>query len=273
MKVDLHTHTNLSDGRLSPAQLIDFARSRSVDMLALTDHDTDKAHSLLPEYIPPDIKIIYGIEFSCQWQGIGIHVLGYGMQPTHPELVTALAFQHQIRRRRSHSICQRLGKLGISGLDEWLEGFDCEAWVGRPQIARYLVAQGHAKDINRAFKLYLGAGKVGDVRHLWADLSTVVKWITTAGGVAVLAHPARYKMTNAKLRRLLVDFRSAGGAGLEVVSGRQLDTLTHHLHTLARDYGLYVSVGSDMHHPDQSWTDPAHLPILNTVSRPIWELF
>jgi len=250
MIIDFHTHSHASDGALSPAELIDQAIAAGVCQFAITDHDTvagyREALDERPE-LPPGFRLVPGVELSCVWSNMTIHVVGLNLDVDHPVLLAAMERLDAARRERAEIIAQKLDKIGIAGA---LDGALAEAGVsqvGRPHFASWMIAAGHVKDANQAFDKYLGAGKLGDVKTCWPELEEVVEWITAAGGTAILAHPLKYKMTRMKLRRLLTAFQGAGGEGLEVYSGRQTPDQTIDLCKLADDFGLVVSAGSDFH--------------------------
>lgn len=249
MIIDFHTHSHASDGALAPAALLAEALAAGVQQFAITDHDTVAGYRELLEnaVIPDHVHLVAGAELSCVWSNVTIHVVGLGIDVDHPALVQGLAQLDKARVERAAIIAQRLEKLGMAGA---LEGARAEAGVsqiGRPHFAAWMLEQGHVKDANTAFDKYLGAGKPGDVKTCWPTLGEVTGWITAAGGVAVLAHPLKYRMTRSKLRRCIVDFMKAGGTGLEVWSGRQAPEQTRDLCQLALEYGLAASAGSDFH--------------------------
>lgn len=267
MHYDLHTHTTASDGDLSPAALVARAAERGVTQLAITDHDTVAAYSSLPA--ATGIGIVPGIELSTRWRKIGVHVLGLGIAPDDAGLAAGVTAQLSARRRRAERIAERLVRAGLPDLLPAAErhGGDC---IGRPHFAQALVDGGHVSDTRHAFRRYLGAGKAGDVKSEWAPLAEVIAWIAGAGGVAVLAHPAHYRLTRTKLRELVADFRAAGGRGLEVVSGRQQDAVTRHLAELAVDTEMLASCGSDFHRPDRHLADVGGCAPLPAGLRPVW---
>lgn len=254
MVVDLHTHTTASDGSLSPLELVSRAREKGVTLLSVTDHDTVDAYQELRDVDLPGIQLVPGIELSCQWSGVNIHVLGLGIDPDDAGLTEQLQRQRQRRSERAELIAQRLEKLGIkdcyAGASRLAEG----RAIGRPDFARYMVEAGYVDSMNAAFDKYLGAGKAGDVKAVWPELAEVVEWINSAGGIAVLAHPMQYKMTNAKLRRLLDAFCECGGGGLEVANGRPPLVEQRYLRQLCKEYGLEASIGSDFHQPN-NWLE------------------
>ena len=250
MLVDFHTHSTASDGALSPGDLLVRARSAGLGMLAITDHDTVAGHVAAAGELGRDVEflqLIPGVEFSCRWSGITVHIVGLGMDCNHPAMREALEVLDLARRERGVTIARRLGELGFPGA---LEGALAEAGasqLGRPHFSAWLVEQGHVRDHNEAFDKYLGQGKRGDVKAYWPELHQVVSWIVAAGGVAVLAHPLKYRCTRMKLRRLALAFREAGGQALEIISGRQTLDQTVGLRRFAGELELEVSIGSDFH--------------------------
>jgi predicted metal-dependent phosphoesterase TrpH len=271
---DLHTHSNASDGILSPPALVSRARQRGVTHLALTDHDT--VHGLQSAREQAEIEgitLIDGIEFSCLWAGRGIHVVGLNVDITCTDLREAIAAQLEARDIRAEEIGKRLEKAGVPEPLQGARRIAGDAVLGRPHFARYLVEQGFANNINGAFKQYLGAGKPGDVKHRWPDIASMATAIRGAGGVPVLAHPAKYELTRTKLRELLVAFKEAGGLAIEVVSGQQAVNETESLAGIAAQFDLYASCGSDFHVPDQPWQELGSFTPLPRICRPVWQLW
>jgi len=267
---DLHSHTTASDGSLDPDSLIAYAAECGVDVLAITDHDTLDAFERV-DGSASGTRLLTGVELSTTWNRIGIHVVGLDIDPRDRMLCDGVKQQKAGRIERARTIAERLQKLGIPvPLDDVLE-IAGDACVGRPHFAEHLVATGICRDTKTAFRKYLGAGKVGDVRQGWAALTDVVQWITSAGGTAVLAHPVKYGLTKSKTRALAMDFRSAGGHAIEVVCGTQSETTTNHLARLATELGLAASCGSDFHAPGFAWSRPGGFPPLPAGVRPVWE--
>ena len=266
---DLHSHTRASDGSLEPAALLVHAAECGVDALAITDHDTLAAFERI-DHSAAGPRLIPGIEFSTTWRNCGVHIVGLNIDPACSKLRAGVASQQQSRSERAHLIARRLRSRGLPEmLDDVLEIAGGDP-VGRPHFADYLVRIGIAKDIKQAFRKYLGPGKPGDVRQCWASLPDVVRWIVMAGGTAVLAHPAKYRLTKTKLRALVADFRSAGGTAIEVVCGPQAPNTTVHLAQLSRDFGLAASCGSDFHHGGNRWSRPGGFPPLPDDVQPVW---
>jgi len=268
---DLHCHTNCSDGLLTPTELVSRAVKMGVHTLAITDHDTVTAYQQinLEENLP--IKIIPGVEFSSYWQKINVHVLGLNVQLDSPALKAGVAFQNAARLQRAALIADKLDQLGFKGSLVGANSIANNGNVGRPHFAQYLVNIGAVTDINQAFKKFLGSGKPGDIKSFWADLPQIISWIKEAGGIAVLAHPAKYKLTRTKLKNLLNDFIQAGGEGMEVISGNQNPAITKDLANLCVEKKLFASCGSDFHQPGQPWAELGHIPQLPLVCSPVWE--
>lgn len=274
MLIDFHTHTTASDGALRPAELVDRALAGGLRLLAVTDHDTVAGHQAAAEYYTQkdgDLRLVPGIEFSCRWSGTTVHILGLGIDCHHPAMAEGLAVLEQARRDRAGRIADRLAARGYDGALAGALAEAGESQLGRPHFAAWMVARGHVADHNEAFDRYLGQGKTGDVKAFWPELATVVQWVTAAGGVAVIAHPLKYRFTRMKLRRLVVDFVAAGGAAIEIFSGQQSPDQSARLRRLATEFDLEVSVGSDFHR-DGPYMAPlgVELPQLRGL-RGIWE--
>lgn len=271
MIFDLHSHSNFSDGALAPDELVARAKARGVTALALTDHDTiaglEIAHKAA---LNQGIDFIPGIEFSSQWGKGGVHIVGLGIDPAAPALTTAIAAQATSRERRSEAIAQRLARCGFPGALAGAQALAGDGTLGRPHFAQYLVNLGAVKSINAAFKKYLGTGKPADVKYQWPAMAEVIHWIHGAGGIAVLAHPAKYELTRMKLCALVDDFASAGGDGLEVISGQQTAAVTQDLAKIANNRTLYASCGSDFHAPDHPWQELGGFGELPPGTRPVW---
>lgn len=269
LKADLHTHTTASDGVLTPAELVRRAAEQGVELLAITDHDTVAAYEGLE--VPAGLTLLSGVELSCQWHGINIHVVGLGFTLAADAMREALARQSRARDERAEIIAARLHKLGFSGALEGARRHAGGAEIGRPHFAAFLVEAGHVPDVERAFNRYLGAGKPGDVKALWPELPEAVGWIRAAGGVAVLAHPLHYKMTNTKLRRLVDDFRAAGGQAIEMAAVGAPSSQNDMLISIARARDMALSTGSDFHRPAFGVELGLARPVPNG-STPVWSL-
>jgi predicted metal-dependent phosphoesterase TrpH len=271
MILDLHTHSNASDGQLAPQELLQRAAEYGVDVIAITDHDNVDGSVAAAGHIPDGLTLIPGIEFSTVWRKIGIHVVGLNIDLAAPALLAGIASQQLAREERTRRIAERLDKLGLKNTYAGAKKMAGNATVGRPHFARFLVESGQIKDIPEAFRRYLGRGKPGDIHNVWAPLDDIISWIRQAGGTAVLAHPGRYKLTNLKLEELTRDFATAGGQAIEVISGKQDAGLTRRFGKLANRYELLASCGSDFHQIGQHWAELGSIGPLPVDARPVWE--
>ena len=277
MIVDLHCHTTASDGALNPTELITRAVDRGVDILAIADHDTVKgiaeAQVSVANFCSNSqaIKLVSGIEISSRWeQKIDVHIVGLGFDPKNVQLLERLSRQEQTRLLRAEKIITKLDKLGFEGAKSWLveQGITTP---GRPHFAKFLIHIGAVKNEATAFKKYLAMGKPAYVATNWCSVEEAIAWISDAGGVAVLAHPGKYKMTHAKLRRLGDCFAQAGGHAIEVVSGMSQRDEVNRLAKLANDLALKASVGSDFHRPGQAWQELGKTSPLPSICNALWE--
>jgi predicted metal-dependent phosphoesterase TrpH len=272
--IDFHTHTSASDGALAPRELLARALAREIKVIAITDHDTVAGYEAAAAYHTASaggMRLVSGVELSCQWSGTTIHILGLGIDCEHPALREALLTLDTARRERAEVIAARLAARGFVGALQGALIHAGESQLGRPHFAAWMVEQGHVKDQNQAFDVYLGQGKIGDVKAFWPQLAEVTGWIVAAGGIAVIAHPVKYRFTGMKLRRLVLDFVAAGGRAIEVLSGYQPKDQVDHLIRLAKEFDLEVSAGSDFHR------DASYGAMLGVESSPfeglsgIWE--
>lgn len=274
MKVDLHCHSTFSDGLFSVEELINTAAENKVTMLSITDHDISCLRASDFDLAKAKgIQLIPGVEFSSQWSGASIHVVGLAVDVNTLVFQQALKIQHENRVNRAREIAAKLEKKGLHGAFEGATILAGDGQIGRPHFARYLAETNQVKDVSQAFKKYLGAGKVGDINAIWPSLETVVGWIHEAKGVAVLAHPARYKFSLSKLRCLCDDFKKTGGQALEVVSGNQPTKRAASLVGLCNEFQFYASCGSDFHGPVSKWSDIGKMPPFPKECQPVWELF
>jgi len=274
IQYDLHTHSTASDGTLPPAELVQAAAAAGVDVMALTDHDTlaglDEARQMAEQQ---GVRLIPGVEISVTWQGATVHILGLNVNSECEALQQGLVGLREYRNWRAEEIGRRLDKKGIGGAFEAACALSTGKLVSRTHFARFLVAEGYARDVREVFRKYLVQGKPGHVPGKWAALEDAVGWIVQAQGTAVIAHPARYNMTRNKLRKLIAAFKEAGGRGLEVVSGSHSkdEYLTMARH--AKDFGLLSSMGSDFHDPKTPWIALGKLPPLPMGCNPVWRDF
>ena len=271
-RYDLHAHTTASDGSLSPAELVQHAKLCETNVLAVTDHDiTSGIHEAQQVGRDVGVCIVPGIEISVTWSAQTIHIVGLHIDPDDSQLLQGLEELQAFRRWRAEEIGRRLEKAGINGAYEGACRFANGKIISRTHFARFLVEQGCARDTRQVFTRYLVNNKPGYVPGRWATLAQALSWIHAAGGMAVLAHPARYRMTATKLRQLIGEFRELGGIALEVVSGSHSSDDMQHFAKLSRQMNLYASRGSDYHGPEQSYADPRRLPFLPASCQPLWE--
>jgi predicted metal-dependent phosphoesterase TrpH len=269
---DLHTHTFYSDGALSPAELVARAAANGVQVLALTDHDvTDGVPEADAAAQQAGITLVPGVEISVTWNAQVVHIVGLNIDTANAALQAGLVRLREFRAWRAEEIGRRLDKAGIPGAIEGARARAQRGLVSRTHFAQFLVAAGHAADVRSVFKKYLVHGKPGHVPGQWAALDEAIGWIRAAGGQAVLAHPARYKITATRLQKLLGEFRDAGGAAIEVVSGSHSRDDMFRFAQLASRYGLLASSGSDFHGPQNYYMDLGPMPPLPEGCIPVWQ--
>ena len=272
MKVyDLHTHSTSSDGVLAPAALVARARAKGVDTLGLTDHDTlggiaDARAAAVAE----GIRLVAGVEISVSWQGHLFHIVGLDTDACDSTLLEGL---EALRHRRDDRAVQMARQLEAVGIPTPLEGarrYQTTRILSRTHFARYLVEIGVADAVDAAFDGFLNPGTPGHVPMQWATLAEAVGWIRGAGGAAVIAHPARYRISDAQWRQFLDDFVACGGTGIEVVcsnlDSRDIDRFAR----VASKFGLLASVGSDFHSPNSN-RELGVLAPLPVDLTPIWD--
>jgi predicted metal-dependent phosphoesterase TrpH len=272
MIFDLHAHTTFSDGALTPPELLQRAIESPVDVLAITDHDTVDAFNNLGSAVK-GLSLVPGIEFSTRWESTGIHVLGLNIDLDSDAIKAGADYQTGARLDRARRISANLEKIGVDDAFAGAMALSAGSYIGRPHFAQHLVGIGKVKSIEVAFKKYLGDGKAGDVRQHWAELPQIIQWIRDANGIPVLAHPLKYKLTRSKLKRLLDDFLSEGGRGMEVVSGQQTPQQTSEMARLCEQKNLLASCGSDFHAPGNQWGELGVFTSLPDYVTPVWEQF
>ncbi len=271
-RYDLHSHSTYSDGLLSPDAVVRRAALRGVDVFALTDHD-ETAGLAEAQAAAQDagITLIPGAELSVSWESHTVHVIALRIDAANATLEAGLASIRSGRDARARRIAAGLAEVGISDAYDGARKYvTSDRLISRTHFARYLVEAGHARDTKDVFKRFLTPGKPGYVKHVWATLSEAVGWIHVAGGDAIIAHPGRYKVSPTGMRRLLGEFRDAGGDGIEVLSPSHTSAQFAEYATLARVYGLAASCGCDYHGPGESWMDLGDLPEMPAGVTPIW---
>ncbi len=274
LNADLHCHSVVSDGTLTPELLAERARKRGVELWALTDHDEiggqQRAAAAAREH---GMGYLTGTEISVTFAGETVHIVGLGFDPDHVALRQGLQETRGGRAQRAQEMAQGLAQVGISGAYEGaLQFVGNPDLISRTHFARFLVETGVCKDTNEVFRKYLTEGKPGYVPHRWASLKNAVGWITAAGGVAVIAHPARYKFTPNEEYALFTEFKLHGGRAVEVITGSHSAQEAIKYAQMAQEFSLAASRGSDFHSPDESHTDLGTLPYLPGELTPVWEL-
>ena len=274
LNADLHCHSVVSDGTLTPEELAARAAANGVELWALTDHDeiggqqraaaAARAHG---------IRYLTGTEISVTFAGETVHIVGLGFDPDNPAMREGLGTTRGGRGARAMEMSDSLAQAGIKDAYQGaLKYVGNPELISRTHFARFLVETGVCKDTSEVFRKYLTEGKPGYVPHRWASLANAVQWISQAGGMAVIAHPARYRFTANEEYALFTEFKAHGGRAVEVVTGSHTAAEALQYAGTAREFGLAASRGSDFHSPDESHTDLGKLPYLPGELTPVWEL-
>ena len=275
VNADLHSHSTVSDGLLTPTEITRRAAELGVELYALTDHDDlGGLAEAAAEASRLQLPFVNGVEISVTWETNTLHILGLNIDPDNAVLNAGLATVRNGRTQRAQRMADDLARVGIrgalAGADKYVTN---KEMVGRSHFARFLAESGVVPDMKSAFKHYLVKGKPGYVPHEWASLTDAVQWIRGAGGIAVIAHPGRYKLGANPMRRLLGEFKELGGQGLEVVTGNHTPEQVRHYAGLAKNFGLAGSRGSDYHGPGESYALPGKLPPLPEGVKAVWEMW
>jgi predicted metal-dependent phosphoesterase TrpH len=274
LNADLHCHSVVSDGTLTPEELAARAAANGVELWSLTDHDeiggqqraaaAARAHGM---------KYLTGTEISVTFADETVHIVGLGFDANHPGMLRGLMETRGGRGARAHEMAGQLAQVGIPDAYKGaLRYVGNPALISRTHFARFLVETGVCKDTSEVFRKYLTEGNPGYVPHRWASLKAAIQWITSAGGMAVIAHPARYKFTANEEFALFSEFKTHGGRGVEVVTGSHTAAEYVKYAETAREFGLAASRGSDFHSPGESHTDLGQLPYLPGELTPVWEV-
>ena len=271
MNIDLHCHSNVSDGALAPAAVARLAAAKGVEVWALTDHDQLGGLAEAREAaLASGMRFVDGVEISVTWRGSTIHVVGLRIDPRNDTLAGGLARVRGGRIERAKRMAQELADAGIEGAFEGaLRHAENPSMVSRTHFARFLAQIGAVREMKDAFRKYLVPGKPGYVPHQWAELADAVGWIRGAGGQAVLAHPGRYDLSPAALDALLAEFRAAGGEAIEVVTGSHSPEQFRQFGAIAAQQNFAASRGSDFHGPEEG-AEFGSLPPLDPGLRPVW---
>lgn len=273
--VDLHCHSTASDGLLPPSDLARRALSNGVELLALTDHDNIDGLSDARAVVEAGgMQFVNGVEISIEWGGLQVHILGYAFDADCAALNAGLAGIRSGRIDRARRMGDALAVAGIDGAFAGAMRYaENPTLVSRAHFARYLVEIGVSKDVRSVFESYIVPGKPGYVEHQWVSLADAVGWIRSAGGVAAVAHPGRYKLSRNEMRQMLEEFKMLGGQGIEVVSGSHSADNVSLYGRLAREYSFLASCGSDFHGSGESYVDLGRVAALPAGLVPIWEAF
>ncbi|RST45012.1 3',5'-nucleoside bisphosphate phosphatase [Variovorax sp. DXTD-1] len=274
LNADLHCHSVVSDGTLTPEELAARAAANGVELWALTDHDeVGGQHRAAAAARANGLRYLTGTEISVTFANETVHIVGLGFDPDDAAMTQGLYDTRGGRGKRAQEMAEGLAKVGIHGAYEGALKF-----VGNPELisrthfARFLVEQGHCRDTPEVFRKYLTEGKPGYVPHRWASLKDAVQWITAAKGMAVIAHPGRYKFTANEEYALFLEFKAHGGQAIEVVTGSHTTAEYVEYADKALEFDFAASCGSDFHSPDESHCDLGKLPPLPGALTPVWEL-
>jgi len=273
LNADLHCHSTVSDGTLSPEDLAARASANGVQLWALTDHDeVGGQHRARAAAHVHGMSYLTGSEISVTFANQTVHIVGLGFDADNAALVQGLSDTRNGRERRARDMAADLERVGITGTFEGaLKYVGNPDLISRTHFARYMVEIGVCADPHEVFKKYLTEGKPGFVEHRWAKLADAVKWITEAGGIAVIAHPGRYNFTPNEEFALFTEFKNHGGQGVEVVTGSHTVPEYQKYADMAQEFDLLASRGSDFHSPGESHTDLGALPDLPGRVKPVWE--
>ena len=271
MKIDLHSHSFYSDGVLSPSEVVKLASQAGCELFSLTDHDTTEGSAEAKlEADKLNLSLINGVEISAFWRNMAIHILGLGIDINNDILQTGLEHNQKLRKERAEKIALSLWRSGIKDALEKTQSFSKTDMLTRTHFAQMLISEGYCKDMKAVFRRYLTGKKPGGVGVEWKGFDEVVHWIHAAGGKALIAHPLRYRMTNTKIKKLLIDFKGVLGDGLEVVTGTSTEEEVKLSNQWAKDYNLLASCGSDFHGWPNQRVQIGNLRDLPDPKKAIW---
>ena len=274
LNADLHCHSLISDGTLSPEALAQRARSNGVELWALTDHDeVGGQHRAMAAARAEGLPYLTGTEISVTFAGKTVHIVGLGFDPDSPVLSEGLQRTRSGRDLRAQEMAEQLARAGIPGAYEGaMKYVSNPSLISRTHFARHLVDSGVCQDTSEVFRRFLTEGKPGFVPHRWASLKDAVQWIVQSQGVAVIAHPGRYGYTPNEEYALFSEFKAHGGQAVEVVTGSHTTQEYVTYADMAKEFGLAASRGSDFHSPQESRIDLGQLPWLPGALQPVWDL-
>lgn len=270
---DLHCHSRVSDGTLTPEELAQRAKANGVELWALTDHDEVAGQQrALEAALAQGMDYLTGVEISVSFAGRVVHIVGLGFDHHNAALIQGLRDTRGGREARAREMAAGLAQVGIKGAYEGaLQFVGNPELISRTHFARFLVEAGHCQDVNEVFRRFLTEGKPGYVEHRWARLGDALRWIRQAGGEAVIAHPARYAFSPTEEYALITEFMAHGGRGIEVVTGSHSAAEAVKYADTALEFDLFASRGSDFHSPEESRTDLGRLDGLSGRLKPVWQ--
>jgi predicted metal-dependent phosphoesterase TrpH len=273
LNADLHSHSHVSDGTLSPEQLAQRAHAQGVELWALTDHDELAGQARARETaLDLGMAWLAGTEISVSFAGETVHIVGLGFDPANAQIQAGLAATRSGRRERAREMAEGLARVGIPGAFEGaLRYVGNPDLISRTHFARFLVDSGICPDTHSVFRRYLTQGNPGYVPHQWAKLGDAVRWVREAGGIAVIAHPGRYRFSPTAEYALFTEFIAHGGQGVEVMTGSHSHSEQLKYADTAAEFDLYASRGSDFHSPEESRIELGALPDLPGRLRPVWQ--
>ena len=275
LNADLHCHSIVSDGTLTPEELALRAHKNGVQLWALTDHDVlggQERARLAAENL--GMNYLSGVEISISWMNQTVHIVGLGVDHTNATLEEGLRATRDGREERARQMAAQLDQIGIKNSYEGALHFAGNPeLIARTHFARFLVEKKVCSNMDEVFRKYLVAGKPGYVSHRWASLDQAVAWIRGAGGEAVIAHPGRYKLNAMQMDELYKHFKELGGLGIEVITGSHSPDQYKTFAKIAQQYGFLASRGSDFHDPNESHIDLGNLPHLPEHLTPVWSVF
>ena len=271
MKVDLHNHSYYSDGVFSPSEVVRLADDANCDLFALTDHDTTNGLSEAQKMSDKlSVNLVSGVEISAFWRNMTIHIIGLDIDINNDILQAGLFHNQQLRRERAKKIALGLWHAGIKDALEKTQALSKTDMLTRTHFAQMLIREGYCKDMKSVFRRFLTGKKPGGVRVEWKNLDEVVSWIHAAGGLAVIAHPFRYRMTNTKIKNMIIDFKEVMGDSIEVVNATSTDEEISLSNQWAKEYKLLSSCGSDYHGWKNQRIQIGYLRELPDLDNAIW---
>lgn len=274
MKADLHNHSYYSDGVLSPSEVVNLANESGCNLFSLTDHDTtDGLDEAIEAAAELSLNLITGVEISAFWRNMTIHIVGLDIDVDNQFLQAGLQHNQALRAERAEKISLGLRRAGIADAMDKTKALSKTPMLTRTHFAQMLIQEGYCKDMKTVFRRFLVGKKPGGVRVQWKEFDEVIGWIHSAGGKAVLAHPFRYRMTNTKIKKMLLDFKEAGGDGMEVVTATSTPDEMHWSEQWAKEFNLLSSCGSDFHGWPNQRIKMGQLSDLPKPSNEVWRHF